>query len=112
MYRNHTIAVVVPAYNEENLISRVIEMMPDYVDRIVVVDDCSQDGMAETVRRHLPQMNERLHLVQHETNQGVGGAIATGYKWCRDHEMDVAVVMAGDAQMDPADMGRAKEPLD
>ena len=79
MYRNHTIAVVVPAYNEETLISRVIETMPEYVDRIVVVDDDSRDGTAGAVRRHLPQMNERLHLIRHETNQGVGGAIAIGY---------------------------------
>ena len=98
MYRDHTIAVVVPAYNEVVLIARVIETMQDYVDRIVVVDDCSRDGTVESVRRYLPQMDERLLLIQHETNQGVGGAIATGYKWCRDHEVDVAVVMAGDAQ--------------
>jgi glycosyltransferase involved in cell wall biosynthesis len=80
MYRDHAIAVVVPAYNEETLISRVIETMPDYVDRIVVVDDCSRDGTAETVRRCLPRLGERLHLIRHETNQGVGGAIATGYE--------------------------------
>jgi len=54
------------------------------MDRIVVVDDCSQDGTVETVRRYLPYKGERLHLIQHETNQGVGGAIATGYKWRRD----------------------------
>ena len=57
--------------------------MPDYVDRIVVVDDDSQDGTAETVRRYLPDQGERLLLIRHETNQGVGGAIATGYRWRR-----------------------------
>lgn len=104
MYREHRIAVVVPAYNEQALLGRVIETMPDCVDRIVVVDDASPDGTADVVRRYVPQMGERLLLIQHERNQGVGGAIATGYKWCRDHEMDVAVVMAGDAQMEPADL--------
>ena len=59
MYRNHSIAVVVPAYNEEVLIARVIETMPDYVDRIIVVDDCSRDGTVGTVRRYLPQLGER-----------------------------------------------------
>ena len=111
MYQGSTIAVVVPAYNEEKLLGRVIETMPDYVDRVVVVDDCSQDGTAETVRRYLPQMGERLLLIRHETNQGVGGAIATGYKWCRDHEADVAAVMAGDAQMDPADLPALLDPV-
>jgi len=104
MYQEHRIAVVVPAYNEQALLGRVIETMPDCVDRIVVVDDASLDGTADVVRRYVPQMGERLLLIQHERNQGVGGAIATGYKWCRDHEMDVAVVMAGDAQMEPADL--------
>ena len=50
-------------------------------------------------------------LLEHKTNQGVGGAIATGYKWCRDHEMDVAVVMAGDAQMNPDDLSALLEPV-
>jgi len=58
MYRDHTIAVVVPAYNEEALIGRVIESMPDFVDKIVVVDDCSQDATAATVLDYAPQMNE------------------------------------------------------
>ncbi|MCD4738719.1 MAG: glycosyltransferase [Anaerolineae bacterium] len=81
MYRHHTIAVVVPAYNEEALLGRVIETMPNYVDPIMVVDDCSRDGTVETVRRYLPRLGERSLLIQHETNQGVGGAIATGSKW-------------------------------
>jgi glycosyltransferase involved in cell wall biosynthesis len=111
MYRDHTVAVVVPAYNEEQLIRRVIKTMPEYVDHIVVVDDCSQDRTAEVVRSYKAQSDERLVLLEHETNQGVGGAIATGYKWCRDHEIDVAVVMAGDAQMDPDDLPALLEPV-
>lgn len=58
MYREHTIAVVVPAYNEEVLIGRVIETMPDYMDQIVVVDNAGKDEIAETVRDYAPQMNE------------------------------------------------------
>lgn len=42
MYRNHCIGVVVPAYNEELLIGRSLESMPDFVDHIVVVDDCTR----------------------------------------------------------------------
>jgi glycosyltransferase involved in cell wall biosynthesis len=106
MYHDKSIGVVVPAYNEEQLIGRVIETMPDFVDEIVVVDDCSQDKTCDQVRYYLSngKINKRLILIEHNENQGVGGAIATGYKWCRDHEIDVAVVMAGDAQMDPVDM--------
>lgn len=104
MYQGKSVAAVVPAYNEEKLIKRVIETMPDFVDWIVLVDDGSQDSTVEVVRCYQAEMGERLLLIEHEVNQGVGGAIATGYKWCRDRDVDVAVVMAGDAQMDPADL--------
>jgi glycosyltransferase involved in cell wall biosynthesis len=73
---------------EEKLIGRVIETMPDYVGRIVlIIDDSSKDKTGEMARLYLPQMGERLLLIQHKTNQGMGGDIATGHKWCRDHEM-------------------------
>jgi glycosyltransferase involved in cell wall biosynthesis len=104
MYADKRIAVVVPAYNEERLIGQTLTTMPDYVDHIIVVDDCSQDGTVACVCQHIEREPERILLLQHESNQGVGGSIATGYKWCRDQKVDVAVVMAGDAQMDPADL--------
>ena len=49
MYRDHTLAVVIPAYNEELLIGRVIETMPDFVDWMIVVNDNSSDETAEVV---------------------------------------------------------------
>ncbi len=113
MFQGKSVAVVVPAYNEEKLIGQTIETMPDLVDRIVVVDDASTDGTAQVVRDYCarPAWQNRLFLLQHTENQGVGGAIATGYKWCRDHKVDVAVVMAGDGQMDPADLPALLEPV-
>lgn len=111
MYGDKTVCVVVPAYNEEKLIGRVIETMPDYVDKIVVVDDKSTDRTGEIVRQAAQQANGRLILIQHDKNQGVGGAIATGYKWARDNQMDVTAVMAGDAQMDPADLPNLLDPV-
>jgi len=103
MFEKKTIAVVVPAYNEEHLIGHVIETMPDFVDYIVVVDDRSSDDTSKVVAQYA-EKDKRVILIQHEKNQGVGGAIVTGYKWARDHEVDVSVVMAGDGQMDPADL--------
>jgi glycosyltransferase involved in cell wall biosynthesis len=103
MYKNKTLAAVVPAYNEELLLKRVVETMPGFVDHIVVVDDKSTDNTANEALR-LKQQDDRVVLLSHQVNQGVGGAIATGYKWARDNEIDMAVVMAGDGQMDPADL--------
>lgn len=111
MYRGRTVAVVVPAYNEEKLIGRVIETMPDFVDRIVVVDDCSPDGTAEVVRRYEGGTEGRVVLIELERNEGVGGAIAAGYRWARDQGIDCTAVMAGDAQMDPDDLPALLDPV-
>lgn len=111
MVQGKSVAVVVPAYNEEALIGRTLDSIPEYVDKIVVVDDCSQDGTSACVAERAARQPERILLIQHGANQGVGGSIATGYEWCRDHDVDVAVVMAGDAQMDPADMPDLLRPV-
>jgi len=110
MYKNKKVGVVVPSYNVRHLVDRVIETMPDLVDKIVIVNDCSKDDTRQVVESYLPK-NKKVILINHEVNQGVGGAIATGYKWCRDNEMDVAVVMAGDAQMDPKDLPDLLDPV-
>lgn len=80
MYEGKTVAVVVPDYNEERLIGRVIETMPHYVDRIVVVDDASKDSTIDVVSEYQDRISDRLVLLEHDTNQGVGGAIA-GAAW-------------------------------
>ncbi len=101
---------MIPAYNEETQIGRVIETMPDFVDKMVIVDDSSRDKTVEKVRLYQTN-NERIELIIHTQNQGVGGAIATGYKWVRDHDFDVAAVMAGDGQMDPKDLPNLLDPV-
>src|SRR6478736_1844819 len=103
MYKDKLISVVIPAHNEEKLISKAIHACPDFVDKIIVINDLSSDKTRQIVEAET-KSNSRLILINHEINQGVGGAIATGYKWSRDNDMDIAVVMAGDAQMDPLDM--------
>lgn len=150
MLCNKTIAVVVPAYNEESQILAVLRTMPDFVDRIVVVDDASQDRTVAIVEaysrehgegphpccivplepdtsseigrlfyrldqeedaRFLPSQvvndapdRQRVILIRNLVNGGVGAAIARGYKWCRDCDIDCTAVMAGDAQMDPSEL--------
>jgi glycosyltransferase involved in cell wall biosynthesis len=111
LYRGKTIAVVVPAYNEEKLIARVIETMPDFVDKIVIVDDCSTDRTANIVMGYQNILVDKLVLIQHEINQGVGGAFSTGYKWCRDHRIEIVAAMDGDAQMDPVDLPALLDPI-
>jgi len=111
MYKGKRVAVVVPAYNEESLIGQVLETMPEFVDKIIVVDDCSRDGTVDVVTSFRDRLEDRLVLIEHERNQGVGGAIVSGYRWARDHEMDVTAVMAGDGQMDPDDLPALLDPV-
>ena len=110
MYRNKTIAVIVPAYNEEKLIGRVLRTIPPFVDHIVVVDDASRDRTGEVVKANQKE-EPRIIYIQHQKNEGVGGAIVTGYKWAQDKEIDISVVMAGDAQMDPSDLPKLLDPV-
>ena len=110
MYEEKMICVVVPAHNEEKQISKVIHTMPDYVDAIVVIDDASDDQTIGVVKAEM-ETSKKLHLIVHASNQGVGGAISSGYKWATDHEMDVTAVMAGDGQMDPDDLVKIIEPV-
>jgi glycosyltransferase involved in cell wall biosynthesis len=98
VYQGARIAAVVPAYNEEKMVATVIQTMPDFVDHIVVVDDCSPDNTSAVVTL---AGDDRVVLIRHEVNQGVGGAIITGHLAAIDLGSDVNVVMAGDAQMDP-----------
>jgi len=100
MYKNNKIGVVVPAFNEEKLIQKTILGIPDYVDQIVAIDDLSTDKTYQKLKSLQPG-NRKLVTIKHEKNLGVGGSIMTGYKKLFDQDIDIAVVMAGDNQMDP-----------
>src|ERR1043165_5221620 len=106
VYRELRVAVVVPAFNERHKIVETVATIPAFVDHVLVIDDASHDdtaGQAElaAVRRAEPA---RVEVIRHTANRGVGGAITTGYRRALATGVDVAVVMAGDGQMDPADL--------
>jgi glycosyltransferase involved in cell wall biosynthesis len=102
------VAVVIPAYNEEQLLGATIEGIPNFVDRIYVVDDASTDGTVEAARE---VQDRRVQVIAHERNQGVGAAIVTGYKQAHADEIDVTAVMAADNQMDPEDLEHICAPV-
>ena len=102
------IGVVVPAYNEEQLIRTTIENIPSYVSSIYVVDDGSTDRTPDIVRGIT---DSRVELIRHENNKGVGSAITTGYKCSLKDHMDITVVMAGDDQMDPGQLPKLLAPI-
>jgi glycosyltransferase involved in cell wall biosynthesis len=97
------VAVVVPAHNEEQLLPVTLAAVPDFVDRIIVVDDASHDGTVGRARA-AAAADPRIAVLAREQNGGVGAAIVTGYKRALEEAIDVTCVMAADNQMDPGDL--------
>ncbi|WP_226007285.1 glycosyltransferase family 2 protein [Natrinema salinisoli] len=131
MYKGKRIGVVVTAYDEAAFVGRVIETVPDFVDRIYAVDDGSPDESWDVIRRVAETINEtaadgdtepaltvadggddrRVVPIRHEENHGYGAAVKTGYRRAVDDEIDVVAVMNGDGQMDPAILDRIIDPV-
>jgi glycosyltransferase involved in cell wall biosynthesis len=161
MYKNSTVGVVIPAYNEAGFVGEVIDTVPAFVDRVYVVDDHSTDGTWAEILEHAEQQNRlaaprpgeeraddtpedrpadrervaatdeepdetgdqevirtdgggvqrRVVPMRHRTNQGVGGAIKTGYRRALRDGIDVTAVMNGDGQMDPDILDRIIDPV-
>ncbi|MBN2004644.1 MAG: glycosyltransferase family 2 protein [Anaerolineae bacterium] len=103
MYKDHKIAVVVPAYNEEDLILETLSGIPVYVDSIIVVNDASADKTAELLQRQ-SQADSRIRVITHETNKGLGQSLIDGYVDSKNSDLDITAVMAGDNQMHPDDL--------
>ncbi len=141
MYRDQTVGVVVPAYNEEGLISGVIRSMPEYVDRIYVIDDCSTDGTWDEIQSTAQAVSEpetpgemeplvadggdsllaqravvhdsigRVVPIQHRENLGAGGAIKTGYLAALEDAVDIVPTVDGDGQMDLSKLPKLLDPI-
>jgi glycosyltransferase involved in cell wall biosynthesis len=105
------VVVVVPAFEEEARIGKVLRGMPPEVDHIVVVDDASKD---DTRQAAIGVGDARVAVVEHSENRGVGAAITSGYQYAQSLDLHAGaafVVMAGDGQMDPADLPALVRPI-
>jgi glycosyltransferase involved in cell wall biosynthesis len=117
MFRQRRVAVVIPAFNEADKIAGTIRSVPGFVDHVIVVDDGSGDATAAVAQRAARRASGRrgggrqVEVIVHARNRGVGAAIATGYARALALGADATAVMAGDGQMDPADLPRLLAPV-
>jgi glycosyltransferase involved in cell wall biosynthesis len=110
MLKGQRITLIAIAYNEEKLIVPTIKAVPDYVDTILIVDDCSTDSTPHLVKECVT-IDPRVHIIRHKKNRGPGGAIISGYLWFYQHGDDIAVVVGGDNQMNQNEMSRFIKPI-
>ena len=99
MTLHHTIAVVIPSYRVTRHILDVIAGIGPEVSRIYVVDDKCPDGSGKLVSEKCT--DDRVRVIEHAENQGVGGAVMSGYQAAIAEGIDVIVKVDGDGQMDP-----------
>lgn len=103
------IAVVIPCYRVRSHIVGVVEGVIEAVDAVYVVDDKCPEHSGDIVESVIS--SSKLRVLRHEVNQGVGGAVATGYQAALADGFDVVVKMDGDGQMDPASLPLLVEPI-
>lgn len=110
MYLHKRVYVVVPAHNEETQIVKVIETMPLFVDKIVIVDDASTDKTFETATKY-SELDQRVFVLKNTENLGCGGSLANGFKWTLTQDANIIVRMDGDGQMNPDELERLVRPV-
>ena len=98
---------IVPAYNEEESIGRVVDELRAFDEglEVLVVDDGSTDGTAEIARAR------GARVVSLPFNLGIGGAVQTGFRYAWEHDFDVAVRVDGDGQHAPAELDAVLAPV-
>ena len=110
MYKNKTIAVVIPTYNDGLLLKDTLSGIPAYVDNIFVVNDGSEKETDEIIQT-AKSIDSRIHCINHEVNMGLGQSLVDGYLCSLELQVDITAVMAGDNQMAAGDLESVIDPI-
>jgi glycosyltransferase involved in cell wall biosynthesis len=109
MRQDERVAVVMPSYRVRQHILNVLDRVGDGVTKIYVVDDKCPEQSGQFVLDNCH--DHRVTVLFHEVNQGVGGAVITGYKRATEEGAAVIVKVDGDGQMDPALIPEFVQPI-
>lgn len=103
--KNHSIAVVIPCYKVEKQIQQVVAEIPEYITSIILVDDASPDKTGEILEQ-LSKENPKVTVIHHSKNQGVGGAMISGFQEAIKQKHEIVIKIDGDGQMNTAYFGQ------
>jgi len=109
-FRKYCVAAVIPCYRVEREIQSVLQTIPSYIKHVIAVDDASPDSTPELVAA-AAKRDERLLLIRHPSNQGVGGAMVSGYRKALELGAQIIVKIDGDGQMDVDHLPKLLQPL-
>jgi dolichol-phosphate mannosyltransferase len=110
LFSQFSIAVVIPCYRVEREVETVLRAIPSYVRHIIAVNDASPDGTQAVLDRAASE-DRRIIIMRHPSNQGVGGAMVSGFKKALELGAQLVVKMDGDGQMAAADLPLLLMPL-
>ncbi len=106
----YNIVVVIPAYKVEKQIVRTLAQIPLYIRYIIVVNDASPDNTEKNISQ-AQKLDDRIILISHEENKGVGGAMVSGFRKAIELEAQIVIKIDGDGQMSSYDLLPLLEPL-
>ena len=96
---------VIPAYNEEKHISKIVRETKKYVDAVIIVDDGSKDKTASIARK------SKAVVLTHLVNLGKGAALKTGCDYAVKKNASIIIAIDADAQHDPKEIPKFVEGL-
>jgi dolichol-phosphate mannosyltransferase len=110
MWKDANITVVIPCYKVSAHIESTVGGLPEWVDNLILVNDCSPDDTLEMLNQ-LALKNPKVTVLSNQINLGVGGAMITGFRHALEIKTDIVVKMDGDGQMDPDFLPALLNPL-
>lgn len=110
MISNKKISVVVPVYNVGESIVDFLSKIPDYVDKIYLIDDCCPMNTGTIAQKNVVN-SSKLSIIFNKKNLGVGGSVKIGYEKCLLDKSDIVVKIDGDNQMDPKEIKNLLIPI-
>ncbi|MFH0949088.1 MAG: glycosyltransferase family 2 protein [Candidatus Aenigmatarchaeota archaeon] len=102
--KSTNIVIIIPAYNEEKTIGKIVEKSRKY-GSVIVIDDASHDNTGKIASMH------GAYVIRHEKNSGLGSSLRTGFKKALSMNCNIIITLDGDDQHNPDDIPQFLEKI-